>query len=178
MPVGRTCGVRWARAATVGPFRNWSPMPLTASTRHLPGLLLTLALAAAAGGSQAKEMVSVAKPEINMRSGAGTQHPTLWSLGQGFPLEVTARSGNWLKVRDFENDTGWVYRPLVNKTPHHIVKSRVANIRSAPNTRSRVLGKAERGDVLRTLDRRADWVKVQHEGGTKGWVSKPLLWGW
>lgn len=158
------------------------PLSSTASPharRHLHGLLLALSVATGAiTTSHAQEMVSVARPEINMRAGAGTQHPTLWSLSQGYPLQVTGRSGSWLKVRDFENDTGWVYRPLVNTTPHHIVKSRVANIRSTPSTRSRVLGKAERGEVLRTLDRRADWVKVQQEGGLRGWVSKPLLWGW
>lgn len=150
-------------------------MPLS---HRLFGPLLALALAASFCGVHAREMVSVAKPEINMRSGAGTQHPTQWSLSQGFPLQVTGRKGQWLKVRDFENDTGWVYRPLVNKTPHHIVKSRVANIRSAPGTRSRVLGQAERGEVLRTLDRRKDWVKVQQNGGPKGWVAQRLLWGW
>ncbi|WP_298210364.1 SH3 domain-containing protein [Acidovorax sp.] len=147
-------------------------------TRRIPALLLALTLAAFANGAQSREMVSVAKPEINMRSGAGTRHGALWALGKGFPLEVTGRSGQWLKVRDFENDTGWVFRSLVNKTPHHIVKSRVANIRSAPGTRSRVLGQAEHGEVLRTLDRRSGWVKVQQDDGLKGWVSKRLLWGW
>ena len=34
------------------------------------------------------------------------------------------------------------------------------------------------GDVLRTLERRGDWVKVRHEGGTTGWVLKRSLWGW
>ncbi|MFY3383547.1 SH3 domain-containing protein [Paracidovorax sp. MALMAid1276] len=156
-------------------------MPLTvsfSSPRPLRGLLVALALAAGAASTAAREMVSVARPEINMRAGAGTRHQTLWSLSQGFPLEVTGRSGKWLKVRDFENDTGWVYRPLVSKTPHHIVKTRVANIRSAPTTRSRVLGKAERGEVLRTLERRSGWVKVQQPGGVRGWISRPLLWGW
>lgn len=167
----RAMGVRRA----VCPALNWSPMPLS---HRLPALLTALTLVACAAGAHAREMVSVAKPEINMRSGAGTQHSTQWSLGLGFPLEVTGRSGQWLKVRDFENDTGWVYRPLVSKTPHHIVKSRTANIRSAPGTRSRVVGQAQHGEVLRTLDRRTDWVKVQQEGGPKGWVAKRLLWGW
>jgi SH3-like domain-containing protein len=150
-------------------------MPLT---QRLLGPLCAIALVASVSGVHAREMVSVAKPEINMRSGAGTQHPTQWSLSRGFPLQVTGRKGQWLKVRDFENDTGWVYRPLVNKTPHHIGKSRVANIRSAPGTRSRVVGRAEHGEVLRTLERRTDWVKVQQDGGPKGWIAKRLLWGW
>jgi SH3-like domain-containing protein len=140
--------------------------------------LLALTLVASTAALQAREMVSVAKAEINMRAGAGTHTATLWTLARGYPLEVTARQGQWLKVRDFENDAGWVYRPLVAKTPHVVVKSRVANVRSTPSTRSRVLGKADHGEVLRTLEHRNDWVKVQREGGLQGWIARRLLWGW
>ena len=147
--------------------------------KRLPSLLLSLLLPLfAVQAAQAREMVSVNRPEINMRGGAGTQHEALWALNRGYPLEVTARKGGWLKVRDFENDTGWVYRPLVGRAPHHVVKARVANIRSGPTTGSRIVGKAQQGDVLRTVERRDRWVKVQQEGGLKGWVARRLLWGW
>lgn len=140
--------------------------------------LLALAFVASSATGQAREMVSVAKAQINMRAGADTHHATLWTLTRGYPLEVTGRQGQWLKVRDFENDAGWVYRPLVGKTPHMVVTSRVANLRSAPGTRSRILGKADHGEVLRTLEHRKDWVRVQREGGLKGWIARRLLWGW
>lgn len=140
--------------------------------------LVALTLVASTAALQAREMVSVARAQINMRAGAGTQHDTLWTLTRGYPLEVTGRQGQWLKVRDFENDAGWVYRPLVGKTPHVVVKSRVANLRNAPGTRSRILGKADHGEVLRTLEHRNDWVRVQREGGRKGWIARRLLWGW
>lgn len=141
-------------------------------------VLMVFALAASTLALSARELVSVARPEVNLRAGAGTRHDALWILDQGYPLEVTARSGNWLKVRDFENDAGWVYRPLVNKSPHVIVKSRAANVRSKPDTRGRILGKADYGEVMRKLEQRDGWVKVQREGGLKGWVARRLLWGW
>lgn len=128
-------------------------------------------------GLQAREMVSVAKPEINMRTGAGTRYPTLWRLDQGYPLEVMQTKGNWLKVRDFEKDVGWVYRPLVSKAAYVIVKSGSANVRQAPSLRARLLGKAEYGEVMRQLERRNHWVKVQRKGGSRGWIVRSLLWG-
>lgn len=128
--------------------------------------------------AQATEMVSVDRPKINMRSGPGTNHSILWELGRGYPLMVIGRQGNWLRVRDFEGDEGWVYQPLVGRTPHLVVKSQIVNIRSGPGTRFRVVGQAKYGVVLRTLERGRGWVKVQHENGLTGWVSRDLLWGW
>jgi SH3-like domain-containing protein len=127
--------------------------------------------------AQAQQMVSVSK-QAYLRSGAGTQHAAQWLLDPGYPLAVIGRQGNWLQVRDFEDDTGWIYRPLTGATRHHIVTSTTANIRRGPSTRTPVLGQAKYGEVLRTLDKRDTWVKVKKPGGPTGWVARRLLWGW
>lgn len=141
--------------------------------------MLGLGLLLLGGGTaQAIEMVSIDRPKVNMRSGPGTNHPIIWELGKGYPLMVVGRQGNWLKVRDFEDDEGWVYRPLVAKKAHLVVKSKIVNIRSGPGTRFRVVGQAKYGVVLRTLKRGNGWVKVEHENGMSGWIARSLLWGW
>lgn len=131
-------------------------------------------------GSQvvAQQMVSVSGKDVNLRSGPGTQHPADWILGRGYPLKVLGSEGKWLKVSDFENDKGWIYQPLTSSTPYHIVKVKVANLRSEPTTRSKILAKLLYGDVLKTLKHKGKWVKVQREGGLRGWVAQWLLWGW
>ena len=149
----------------------------------LPFLLLALLLAPPlfsmpGAVAQAREMASVARPSINMRSGPGTRHQALWKLVRGYPLEVIGGKGKWSKVRDFERDEGWIYRPLLSKVPHHIVKAKDVNIRSGPSTRTKVIGKASYGDVLRTVEKRRNWVKVRNAGGLVGWISRRLLWGW
>jgi SH3-like domain-containing protein len=127
----------------------------------------------------AQNMVSVQGNTVNMRSGPSTQNPILWELKRGYPLRVIRRQGNWLEVSDFENDRGWVARSLVGNTPHHVVKSRTANIRRGPGTQHAVVGQAEYGDVLRTREKRGGWIRVEHTAtGTSGWVSGSLLWGW
>ncbi|UYN96376.1 MAG: SH3 domain-containing protein [Enhydrobacter sp.] len=126
----------------------------------------------------AQQMVSVPGKELNMRSGPGTQHPVEWVLSRGYPLQVVGRQGRWLKVVDFEKDTGWVYEPLTDRTPYHIVTVKTANLRSEASTASKILARLIYGDVLRTLTRDKDWVRVQHNNGTKGWVARRLLWGW
>lgn len=145
----------------------------------LPSLFTALALLAASTPASARDMVAVDRPEINLRSGAGTGHEALWVLSRGYPLEVLGRKGEWIRVRDFENDRGWVYRPLTSsRSPHHVVKAQTVNIRSQPSLKGRVLAKAERGEILKTLGRNDDWVKVKQEGGPTGWVARRLVWGW
>ncbi len=146
--------------------------------RHRIAYFLSALLLVVAVPASAQNMVSVGRDEINMRSGPGTNHESQWLLGRGYPLEVIGRKGKWLQVRDFESDKGWVYAPLVDKTGHFVVKVKVANIRSKPSTRASISGRAHYGDVLRTLERRKGWVKVQQEGGAKGWIARQLLWGW
>lgn len=143
--------------------------------KFLLSSMLTIAVMSGAG---AREMVSVARPEAILRDGPGTRFAALWAVDRGYPLVVRARRGAWLRVRDFEGDDAWIYGPLTGKLRHHIVTTRTANIRRAPAANARVVGKAAYGEVLRTIDTRRDWVKVQQFDGPRGWVFRRLLWGW
>ena len=150
-------------------------------TRRLPALLLaflTLLSLALPLSAQAREMVSAARDEVNLRSGPGRRYDVAWIVSRGYPLEVVARRGAWLRIRDFENDRAWVLSSRTKRTPHHIVTASVANLRGTPSTRARIVGKARYGDVLRTLQRRGEWVQVRLARGTTGWVARRLLWGW
>jgi SH3-like domain-containing protein len=130
------------------------------------------------------EMISIAGAKVNMRSGPGTKYDILWELGRGFPLKVVEKKGPWLKVTDFENDVGWVYRKLTSRSAHLIVKvhkdkKKKVNIRNGPGTKYKVIGQAYYGVVFKTLKRGSGgWVKVRHENGLTGWVQRSLLWGW
>lgn len=135
-------------------------------------LALTTSLASA------QSMVSVKGSTLNMRDGPGTSTTVLWELKRGYPLQVTQRKGSWLKVRDFEGDTGWVARSLTGNTPHHVVKAKLANVRSGPGTQHRIVGKVDYGQLLRTREKRADWVRVERNEGPGGWIARQLLWGW
>ena len=87
------------------------------------------------------EMVSIRGENVNMRSGPGTKHEVLWKIGQGFPLQVTQKSGAWYKVRDFEGSVGWVHQDVTTKEAHAVVQANKGsnkniNIRSTPSTKS------------------------------------------
>ncbi len=147
----------------------------TIALRHF---LLAIALCLATVTSvMAQSMVSIKGSKVNMRAGPDLRSEVLWELRRGYPLKVLKRRGRWLQVVDFENDRGWVARSLTGKSPHHVVKSSTANVRKGPGTRNPIIGKAKYGETLRTLTVRGKWVRVQREGGQKGWIAKGLLWG-
>ena len=139
--------------------------------------IFVAALALQAFGAWAQQYVSVTAREANMRSGPGTRHAVQWSLSRGYPLQVVARRGDWLQVRDFERDTGWVHRSLTGKSTHRVVRVSVANLRAQPRAGGKLLGKVERGEIVQRLARRGDWVQVRRESGQRGWVASRLLWG-
>ncbi len=131
-----------------------------------------------AGVAQAK-MVSVTGEMVNMRSGPGKKYSVVWELGKGYPLKVLQAKGEWLKVSDFENDSGWVHKTLVGRTPHLVVKKKIVNLRSGPGKKNKIVRQAQKGVVFRTLDKKGSWVKVLHEEEkVTGWVLRSLLWGW
>ncbi len=128
------------------------------------------------------QMLSVDGENVNLRSGPGTKYEVKWEYGKGFPLKVISKKGDWVKVSDFENDSGWIYKPLLSKKGHMIVKAfkdknKRVNIRSGPGTRYKVVGKAYYGVVFETLEQSNGWIKVRHESGLVGWIKRTLVWG-
>ncbi|MEZ5729856.1 MAG: SH3 domain-containing protein [Burkholderiaceae bacterium] len=147
-------------------------------SRSILRFIISFLLLTSASVAIAAQMVSVDRREINMRTGPGTRYPAVFGLPRGYPLRVIARRGKWLKVRDYENDVGWVYGPLTSRRPHVVVKSDRLNIRKAPGVRHAVVAVASAGEVLRTLGHRGDWLRVARANGVAGWVSRRLVWGW
>ncbi len=144
--------------------------------------ILVLFLSCVLVTSAYAKMSSIKGDKVQLRSGPGTKYSSKWEYGDGFPLKVLTRKGSWVKVKDFENDTGWVYKQFLTSTPHMIIKKnkgtkKKINIRSGPGTKYKIVGKAYYGVVFKTLGQKQGWAKVKHESGLTGWIKRSLLWG-
>ena len=147
-------------------------------SRRLPAWFLALfMLLLAMPAAHAREMVSAARDGVMLRSGPSPRAAANWTVDRGYPLQVLGRKGAWLRVRDFENDRAWVLSARTSRQAHVVSTTRALNVRSTPSPRARVVAKAGYGDVLRTLERRGEWVKVRTGRGATGWVSRKLVWG-
>lgn len=147
-------------------------------SRYVSTAVAALALCAATGAAYAEQFVSISSATANVRAQPTPRAEKLWELNRGYPLAVTKRQGNWFKVRDFEGDLGWIYRPLTGKAPHHVVRAKVANLRAAPQTSARLVGKLEQYELVKTVSKRSGWVQVKRHNGQQGWVAQRLVWGW
>lgn len=123
------------------------------------------------------DYVSVKGDNVNVRTGAGTNYEVSMELFKGYPLKVVSTQGDWLKIVDFENDSGWIHRSLVNDGNTVIVNgNKNVNMRAEPSTNSQVVALVDRGVVLTKLETKGKWVKLKHSTGLIGWIYKPLLW--
>jgi len=128
------------------------------------------------------EILSVKGDNVNFRTGPGINYNIKWLYADGFPVEIVERKGNWVKVRDFEDDSGWLYKTFLSNRAHAIVKANRSNeesinIRSEPSSESKIVGIAYYGVVFKVLKLHSGWVKVEHKSGLTGWISSNLLWG-
>lgn len=145
-------------------------------------LPLTLILFLLITSSALAKMGSIKGNKVQLRSGPGTNYSVKWEYGDGIPLKILSKKGSWIKVKDFENDSGWVYKKYVGSTPHMIVKvnkgkKRKINIRSGPGVGYKIVGKAYYGVVFETVKQEKGWVQIKHESGLNGWIKRTLLWG-
>lgn len=141
-------------------------------------LLLTGVIASAPTLAQAQEFLSIKGSTVNIRTKPTTQSDIAWELINGYPVEVIAKQDDWLKVKDFEGTLGWVHKPLTSAEPYFLLKSDNVNLRSGPGTDNSVVTKLSKYDIVKTLEKRGGWAKIQTSDGEEGWMLEKLGWGW
>lgn len=125
---------------------------------------------------QAEERVSVTAGIANMRSGPGTNYAVLWQVEKYHPLTIIEKKGNWYKIKDFENDAAWLHKSLLGDIASVITIKEKCNVRAKPDKDSSILYTVERGVPFKVLDRKENWIKIEHADGDVGWIYKTLVW--
>lgn len=123
---------------------------------------------------------SIGKDKVNVRNGPSLKSDVLFQAHLGYPVEVTKSKGKWVQVKDWQNNVGWVYRPLINKRVHTaVVLPERVNIRKGPGLKYRVVSQAECGEVYKVFGKKNGWVRVGFylEDQELGWIRNDLVWG-
>jgi SH3-like domain-containing protein len=86
------------------------------------------------------------------------------------------KKGSWYRFKDIDGHQGWIHNSLLDTTATVIVRVRLANLRSGPGTENAIIFEAEKGTPFKILERKKNWLKVQHADGDSGWIFKTLIW--
>src|SRR5437016_8457747 len=69
----------------------------------------------AVSGRPVPRFVSLKADKVNLRAGPTREHDVTWVFTRaGLPVEITAESENWRRIRDSEGTEGWVYHSLLS----------------------------------------------------------------
>ena len=115
--------------------------------------------------------------KVNLRQGPSFDYPVKIFYKKKFlPVLVLDRSDNFRKIRDHENNTGWVHISQLSKKKAAIVINDKLILFNSPTVYSNPIAILKKGRLVKIKNCKNDWCKVV-TGDFKGWVKKEGLWG-
>ena len=115
--------------------------------------------------------------EVNLRQGPSFQYPIkLFYKKKFLPVLVQEKFENFRKIRDHENNTGWIHISQLSKKKAAIVIDDEAYIFSSNTIYSKPLAISKNGKLLLVKKCKKNWCKISSKN-IKGWIKKESLWG-
>lgn len=124
---------------------------------------------------------SLSKDTVYMRYGPSTDHPIKWVYEKrGLPVEVVAEFDQWLKVRDFSGEDGWIHKSLLSSKTYGVVHNAGERTYILMHKKGRLDSEAilriEDGALMRIHECDSLFCKVT-VSSHKGYVEKKYIWG-
>ena len=115
--------------------------------------------------------------KVNLRQGPSFEYPIkLFYKKKFLPVLVQDSFENFRKIRDHENNTGWVHISQLSKKKAAITIEDDQLVFDKPSIYSTPSAVLKKGKLCRIKKCKDNWCKVQVEN-FKGWVKKDILWG-
>ena len=115
--------------------------------------------------------------EVNLRQGPSKEYPVKIFYKKKFlPVLIQDQSDNFRKIKDHENNTGWIHISQLSKKRAAIVIDEELMIFKSPTIYSTPTVILKKGKLVRIIKCKNIWCKVR-SGKYKGWLKKKGLWG-
>jgi len=142
--------------------------------KYVFGVLMVLSIATFASA----EILSVKKNSVEINNSSNPYiAQVILVVPRHYPLKVVQEDGEYYKVSDYMGREGWVDKAAIEAGRTVVVKVGQGNIRKGPGTEHDLVFRANRGVVFEVLERKDDWLKIEHESKRVGWISRSLVWG-
>ena len=127
--------------------------------------------------SNEEYFLTLRNDKVNLRQGPSFDYPIKIFYNKKFlPVLVQDRSDNFRKIRDHENNSGWVHISQLSKKKAAIVIDDDLILFSNSTIYSNPVAIIKKGRLVRIKKCEENWCKIK-TSEYKGWVKKESLWG-
>ena len=115
--------------------------------------------------------------KVNLRQGPSFDYPIKIFYKKKFlPVLIQDKSDNFRKVRDHENNSGWIHISQLSKKKSAINLEENLLVFQSPTLYSKPLVRLEKGRLCIVKKCKNEWCKIKTDNFI-GWVKKESLWG-
>ncbi|MFG0213233.1 SH3 domain-containing protein [Brevibacillus porteri] len=133
--------------------------------------------------------VQVTVDKLNVRSGPSLQDAIVTTLPNNTVLPVISTKNDWIQVKLPNGQSGWVANWLVSTQQQQQQQQKPAtasakqvestttnvNVRSGPGQTYAVVQTINPGTRYPIVQKSGEWIQIQLNAGTKGWVANWLV---
>ena len=121
--------------------------------------------------------LSLKNNEVNLRQGPSFKYPIKLTYNKKYlPVIILDKSETWRKIKDFENNSGWIHVSQLSKKNSAINIKNNSILFKKPTIYSKPIAKLEAGRLVLIKKCKIEWCKIS-SGNYVGWVFKNTLWG-
>jgi SH3-like domain-containing protein len=135
----------------------------------------------AASGLPVPRFVSLKPDRVTVRGGPNRDHEIAFVFTRsGLPVEITAESDNWRRIRDWEGSEGWVYHSLLSGRRTALVASKqpdeLVPLYDKADAQSALVARLQPGVLATVKHCSGSWCRI-FGSGFDGWIAQERLWG-
>ncbi|HLH97758.1 MAG TPA: SH3 domain-containing protein [Xanthobacteraceae bacterium] len=146
----------------------------------VPGAAGDIAVGSASG-LPVPRFVSLKPDRVTVRGGPNRDHDIEFVFTRsGLPVEITAESDNWRRIRDWEGAEGWVYHSLLSGRRTALVSAKqpddLVPLYDKADAQSALVARLQPGVLATVKHCSGTWCHISGTG-FDGWIVQDRLWG-
>ena len=115
--------------------------------------------------------------KVNLRQGPSFEYPIKIFYKKKFlPVLIQEEYGNFKKIKDHENNSGWIHISQLSKKKAALTKYENLIVFNSPTLYSKPLVVLKQGKLCIIIKCKNQWCKIKVDK-YKGWVKQNALWG-
>ena len=121
--------------------------------------------------------LSLKNNEVNLRLGPSFEYPIKLTYNKKYlPVIIVDKSETWRKIKDFDNNSGWIHISQLSKKQTAINYKNNSILFKKATIYSKPLARLELGRLVIIKKCNLKWCKIS-SGNFNGWIDKNSLWG-